>query len=42
MQISKWKAALLIINGPIQLQGAKVKASDLRAGAALSDCWLDG
>ncbi|MCS0788762.1 UDP-N-acetylglucosamine 1-carboxyvinyltransferase [Cytobacillus firmus] len=24
-----------IINGPIQLQGAKVKASDLRAGAAL-------
>ncbi|MCM3788808.1 UDP-N-acetylglucosamine 1-carboxyvinyltransferase [Domibacillus sp. 8LH] len=24
-----------IINGPVQLQGAKVKASDLRAGAAL-------
>jgi UDP-N-acetylglucosamine 1-carboxyvinyltransferase len=24
-----------IVNGPIQLQGAKVKASDLRAGAAL-------
>lgn len=24
-----------VINGPIQLQGAKVKASDLRAGAAL-------
>lgn len=24
-----------IINGPLQLQGAKVKASDLRAGAAL-------
>ena len=24
-----------IINGPVQLNGAKVKASDLRAGAAL-------
>ena len=24
-----------IVNGPVQLQGAKVKASDLRAGAAL-------
>jgi UDP-N-acetylglucosamine 1-carboxyvinyltransferase len=24
-----------ITNGPVQLQGAKVKASDLRAGAAL-------
>ena len=24
-----------VINGPVQLQGAKVKASDLRAGAAL-------
>ena len=24
-----------VVNGPVQLQGAKVKASDLRAGAAL-------
>ncbi|WP_347320973.1 UDP-N-acetylglucosamine 1-carboxyvinyltransferase [Rossellomorea sp. RS05] len=31
-----------IVNGPVQLQGAKVKASDLRAGAALVIAGLMG
>ena len=35
MPISKWKDDQPSLHGPVQLQGAKVKASDLRAGAAL-------
>ena len=31
-----------IVDGPVQLHGAKVKASDLRAGAALGNCRFNG
>ena len=31
-----------IINGPVQLQGAKVKASDLTGRSCTCHCWTDG